>query len=88
MSFAGRPVFIEPWNVTDREVGVALRLQAPSTAPHDLWQRLQERGRRLFADTGVPVPVGREDVGTVDEVAAAIAAVRAARPTAGCGDQA
>ena len=84
MSFAGRPVFIEPWNVTDREVEVALRLQAPidGTAP-DLWQLgYKSAGRRLFADTGVPVPVGREDVRTVDEVAAAIAAVRAARPTA------
>ena len=84
MSFAGRPVFIEPWNVTDREVEVALRLQAPidGTAP-DLWPLgYKSAGRRLLADTGVPVPVGREDVRTVDEVVAAIAAVRAARPTA------
>ena len=84
VSFAGRPVFIEPWNVTDREVEVALRLQAPidGTAP-DLWPLgYKSAGRRLLADTGVPVPVGFEDVRTVDEVVAAIAAVRAARPTA------
>ena len=37
-SFRDRPVFIEPWNVTDREVEVAPQLQAPidGAAPH-LW---------------------------------------------------
>jgi hypothetical protein len=83
-SFGDRPVFIGPWNVTDREVQVAVALQAPidGTAPH-LWPLgYKSAGRRLFAEAGVPVPVGREEVRTVEEVVAAIAAVRAARPGA------
>jgi PGM1 C-terminal domain len=83
-SFAGRPVFIEPWNLTEAEVQVAVALQAPinGTTP-DLWPLgYKSAGRRLFAEAGVPVPVGREDVRTVEEVVAAINLVRAARPTA------
>jgi hypothetical protein len=83
-SFGDRPVFIGPWNVTDHEVEVALRLQAPidGTAP-DLWPLgYKSAGRRLFAEAGVPAPVGREQVRTVEEVVGAIAAVRSARPTA------
>jgi hypothetical protein len=83
-SFAGRPVFLEPWNVTDAEVEVAVALQAPvnGTAP-ELWPLgFKSAGRRLFAEAGVPVPVGAEGVRSVEEVVAAIAAVRSARPTA------
>lgn len=83
-SFGDRPVFIEPWNVTDHEVEVAMQLGAPinGTAPN-LWPLgYKSAGRRLFTQAGVPVAVGREDVHTVDDVVAAIAAVRAARPTA------
>jgi hypothetical protein len=83
-SFGDLPVFIGPWNVTDHEVEVALRLQAPidGTAPN-LWPLgYKSAGRRLFAEAGVPLPVGCEEVRTVEEVVAAIAAVRAARPTA------
>ena len=83
-SFGDRPVFIEPWNVTDHEVEVAMQLGAPinGTAPN-LWPLgYKSAGRRLLTRAGVPVAVGREDVHTVDDVVAAIAAVRAARPTA------
>jgi hypothetical protein len=83
-SFGDRPVFIEPWNVTEHEVEVAMRLQAPinGTAPK-LWPLgYKSAGRRLFAQAGVPIPVGCEDVRTVDEVVAAIAAVRSAHPAA------
>jgi PGM1 C-terminal domain len=83
-SFGDRPVFIGPWNVTDREVEVALRLQVPidGTVP-SLWPLgYKSAGRRLFAEAGVPAPVGREEVRTVEEVVAAIAAIRAARPAA------
>jgi hypothetical protein len=84
MSFAGRPVFIEPWYVTDLEVEVAVQLGAPinGTAPN-LWPLgYKSAGRRLFAQAGVPVPVGREDVRTVGEVVAGIAAIRSAHPAA------
>jgi hypothetical protein len=83
-SFAGRPVFIGPWNVTQDEVEVAQRLGAPidGTAP-ELWPLgYKSAGRRLFAEAGVPAPYGREDVRTVHDVVDAITAIRAARPAA------
>jgi hypothetical protein len=66
-SFAGRPAFIEPWNVTQREVELAEQLRVPidGTAPH-LWPLgFKSSGRRLFKEAGVPLPVGREDIRTV-----------------------
>jgi hypothetical protein len=83
-SFAGRPVFIEPWNVTEKEVEVAVRLEVPinGTAP-DLWPLgYKSAGRRLFAEAGVPAPYGHEDMHSVDDVVAATAAVHSARPQA------
>jgi hypothetical protein len=79
-----RPAFIEPWNVTDAEVDVALRLGVPinGTAPA-LWPLgFKSAGRRMFADAAVPAPYGREDIRTVDDVVAAIADIREARPIA------
>ena len=84
VSFAGRPAFIEPWNVTQREVAVAERLQLPIVGPDpDLWNLgFKSAGRRLFTEAGVPSPAGREDVRTIDQVVAAIAEIRARRPNA------
>jgi len=79
----GRPAFIEPWNVTQDEVEVALRLQVPvnGTAPH-LWPLgFKSAGRRILTAAGVPVPPGREDVRDVHGVVAALAAVRAVDPS-------
>lgn len=81
---AGRPAFIQPWNVTDLEVQVALELDAPlnGTSP-ELWPLgYKSAGRKLMRDAGVPVPYGREDVRSVDDVLAAIADIQAARPDA------
>jgi hypothetical protein len=81
----GRTAFIEPWNVTDHEVNVALALDAPinGSSPH-LWPLgYKSAGRRLFREAGVPVPAGCEDVRCLDDVLAAVAAVRAERPHAG-----
>jgi hypothetical protein len=78
------PAFIEPWNVTDHEVEVARRLQAPinGTAP-ELWPLgFKSEGRRIFRLAGVPIPFGREDVKTIDDVVDAIADIRRARPNA------
>lgn len=79
---AGRTAFIEPWNVTEPEVAVALELGLPvnGTAPALRCEAFKSAGRRLFHRTGVPTPLGREDVHTVDDVAAAAEWVRAARP--------
>jgi hypothetical protein len=79
-----RPAFIEPWNVTTAEVEVARRLGVPvnGTAP-ELWPLgFKSAGRRLLDRSGVPVPVGREDVRTLDDVDAAIAHVLTRRPAA------
>jgi hypothetical protein len=77
-----RPAVIEPWNVTEDEVAVALALGVPifGTAP-SLWPLgFKSAGRRMFRDAGVPVPEGCEGVHDAEEVAAAIAAIRRRRP--------
>lgn len=81
-SFAGRPALIEPWNVTDAEVAIACRLGAPinGCAPALRTRAFKSAGRRLFVRAGVPVPVGRENVRSPDDVVEAIAAIRAERP--------
>ena len=80
----GRPAVIEPWNVTEHEVAVAEQLQVPVNGMDPRLRHLgfKSAGRRLFHRAGVPVPYGREDVRTVDDVLAAIASLRAARPDA------
>lgn len=81
-SFAGRPVFVEPWNVTEAEVEVALRLGAPinGTSPALRSLGFKSAGRRLFRKVGIPTPLGLEDVCGVDDVLAAVATIRAERP--------
>jgi hypothetical protein len=76
-----RPAFIEPWNVTESEVSLALALDMPinGTAPELRPIAFKSAGRRLFAEAGVPAPFGREDVRTTDDVIAAVHAVRANR---------
>jgi len=83
-SFAGRPAFIEPWNVTEHEVEVALRLGAPINGMDpDLWPLgYKSAGRKLFSSAGIPIPLGAEDVRTIDDVLAAVAAIKSARPDA------
>jgi hypothetical protein len=83
-SFRGRPAFIEPWNVTDDEVRLATELGVPinGTRP-ELWSLgFKSAGRRLFAEAGVPVPYGHEDVRSVDDVLNSAAAIRRRRPGA------
>ena len=79
---AGRPAFIEPWNVTEHEVDVALALQLPvNGAPPDVRPlAYKSAGRWLFREAGVPLPYGHEDVRTVDDVLAAVADIQQARP--------
>ena len=74
----GRVAFIEPWNVTKHEVDVALQLQVPvhGTSPA-LWDlAFKSAGRRIFAEAGVPVPVGCEDVRSADGIIAAVHHIR------------
>lgn len=79
-----RPAYIEPWNVTESEVDVAERLGVPinGTSPA-LWPiGFKSAGRRIFREAGVPIPVGSEDVRSVDDVMAAVEAIRSTRPGA------
>lgn len=78
----GRPALIEPWNVTDDEVAVALALDAPVNGPTPaMWPLgFKSRSRRLFQEAGVPVPCGVEDVRDAPGVAAAVALLRRSRP--------
>jgi len=79
-----RPAFIEPWNVTEPEVELALALGVPinGAAPELRPLAFKSAGRRLFRASGVSVPVGREDVRTAEDVVAAVSAILAERPGA------
>jgi hypothetical protein len=79
-----RPALIEPWNVTSDEVRLAAAIDAPinGTDP-DLWRvAFKSSGRRLFAQAGVPVPYGHEDVTSIEGVLEAAVDIRRARPAA------
>ncbi len=81
---SGRPALIEPWNVTEHEVALSRLLDIPvnGTDPGLRPLGFKSAGRRIFREADVPVPFGIEDVRTVDDVVAAIMAIRAARPNA------
>ena len=69
-----RPALIEPWNVTEHEMALALALGVPinGSNPKVRWLGFKSEGRRLMRRCGVPVPFGIEKVRTVDDVIAAI----------------
>jgi hypothetical protein len=77
-----RPALIEAWNVTEHEMDLALAVGVPinGTRPDLRQLGFKGAGRRLFREAGVPVPVGVEDVHTVDDVVDAIGEIRARRP--------
>ena len=79
---AGRPGYIDPYNVTAAEVEVAVRLQLPvnGAAPALAPLGYKGGGRRVFAEAGVPMPFGWEDLCTVDAVVAASLAVQVTHP--------
>jgi PGM1 C-terminal domain len=72
-----------PYNTTELERDVALSLGIPMYGADP---RLADLGsktgcRRLFGDLGVPYPLGAEDLHGLDDIADAIAAMRARRPS-------
>ena len=79
-----RPRYIEPWNVTEHEVAVAVALQTPVNGAHPDALPLAHKsaGRRLFREAGVPLPYGHEDVCTVEDVVRAARDVHRRRPSA------
>jgi hypothetical protein len=80
----GGPALIEPWIVTATEAAVARRLGMPlnGTAP-ELWRLgFKSKGRRLMRRAGLPLPLGMEDVCSVDGVVTAVEFIRAMHPDA------
>lgn len=78
-----RPAVIEPWNVTEDEVVVAIAIGAPiNGSMPELWPiGFKSAGRKLFKAAGVPLPAGREDVRDVEGVLDAMHAITAERPS-------
>jgi hypothetical protein len=78
----GEPVVLEPWNVTECEVDVALRLGAPVNGARPELRALayKSAGRSVFAAAGVPLPCGVEGVRSPAEVLEAIGTIRRQRP--------
>ena len=79
-----RPALIEPWNVTENEVALALALGVPINGSNPRVRGLgfKSEGRRLIRRAGVPVPFGVEDVRSADDVVAAVRTIREERPNA------
>jgi hypothetical protein len=77
-----RPALIEPWNVTEAEIDLAIALDVPinGTRPELRHLGFKSEGRRLIAGAGVPIPLGREDVRSVDDIVAAAMAIHSEHP--------
>jgi hypothetical protein len=78
------PAVIEPWNVDRDEAALACALGVPvnGAAPRLRSLGFKSAGRRLMAESGVPVPFGVEDVSDVDGVVEAALGIIAGRPRA------
>ena len=76
------PAHIEPWNVAEPEMEVALRLELPiNGTPPSLWPLgFKSAGRSIFREAGVPVPAGFENLRSVDDAVEAIDRLRAEHP--------
>ena len=72
-----------PYNTTELERDVALSLGIPMYGADPRLAPLGSKTgcRRLFAEVGVPHPLGVEDLRTLDDLADAVVAMRAQRPT-------
>jgi PGM1 C-terminal domain len=72
-----------PFNTTERERDLALALGIPmyGADPRFFPYGTKTGCRRLFGEQGVRYPLGREDLSTTGELAAAIAELRAERPS-------
>ena len=78
----GRPALIEPWNVGDAECRLAVALGMPVYGADPRFWKLAGKsgGRRIFREIGVPLPDGAEDLASLEEVVAAIVALRRRHP--------
>jgi hypothetical protein len=71
-----------PYNTTETERDLALELDIPmyGADPKHFQLGTKSGCRRLFAEEGVPHPIGYEDLETIDQVVEALARMRAERP--------
>jgi len=74
---------IVPYNTTDLERELAVRLGIPmyGADPQFFALGTKSGGRRIFAEEGVPHPLGAENLASEADVLHAIAAMRAQKPT-------
>ena len=72
-----------PYNTTELERDVALRLGIPMYGADPRLAPLGSKSgcRRLFAEVGVPHPLGVENLHSLDEIVDAIVGMRAERPS-------
>ncbi len=72
-----------PFNTTEREKELALRLGIPmyGADPKFFHFGTKSGARKIFMEEGVPHPLGCEDVGTREELIQAIARMRAIKPS-------
>lgn len=73
--------FMTTW--TDRELAMRLGIPMYGADPKDAVLGTKTASRRLFAETGIAHPAGREDLHTKEDVAAAVAQLRATNPDLG-----
>src|SRR5205085_7637025 len=71
-----------PYNTTTFERDLAIRLGIPmyGADPKTFWIGTKSGSRQMFADEGVAHPLGIENLKSIDEVARAIAEMRAQKP--------
>src|SRR5215471_4570431 len=74
-----------PYNTTTLERDLAIRLGIPmfGADPKTFWIGTKSGSRRIFAEEGVPYPLGVENLSSIDDVSAAIANMRAQKPQLG-----
>src|SRR5436309_1266150 len=72
-----------PFNTTDREKELALRLCIPMYGADPIFCTLGTKSgcRKIFIEENVPHPLGYEDLGSKEEVIKAIAQMRAKKPS-------
>ena len=70
--------FATTW--ADRELALRLGIPMYGCDPRLIDLGTKSNSRRLFREEGVPLPDGREDLGTEDDLVDAIVAIRAAKP--------
>jgi hypothetical protein len=71
--------FATTW--ADRELALRLGIPMYGCDPRRIALGTKSSGRRLFREEGVPLPDGREDLATEDDLVEAVVALRAAKPT-------